>query len=88
MRSTRWLFLLVLAALGGCHPNDSPFPARQNPLSYEAAAIVPNPHSIEGYANAVSVLPGSTIELKVHAPNNQINIDFSRYGSLDPSPTR
>jgi len=78
----RWLLPFVLGGIGGCQPSDSPFSVNNYRLSQNAAAIVPNPHSIEGYADAVTVFPGSTIEFKVHAPNNHFNIDFSRYGSL------
>ena len=77
----RWFFLFVLAVVAGCQPNDS-FSVNRPRLSATAAAIVPNPHSIEGYADAVSVYPGCTIEFKVHAPNNHFSIDFSRYGRL------
>ena len=85
MRAFQLCFVAVWAGglLGACQPGElkaSGSVFRQ----VENASLPPNPHNIEGYADAVSVPPGGVIEFKVHAPNYQFNIEFSRYGLLGP----
>ncbi|MBI1745148.1 MAG: hypothetical protein HYR55_01000 [Acidobacteria bacterium] len=62
------LFFVLCAALGVL-------------VTAQPSRIIPNPHNIEGYADPISVTAGSSIEFKIHAPNNPFSIDFSRYGA-------
>jgi hypothetical protein len=77
-----WNWILAVAVACGSPANQAPFSENQSLLSGDSLELVHNPHRIEGYTDAVSVLPGATLLFKVHAPNNHFNIDFSRYGAF------
>jgi hypothetical protein len=74
----------AIAVAWACQPGDQFVSApafTRSAISVNAPAP-PNPHSIEGYSDSLSVFPGDIIEFKVHAPNYRFNIEFSRYSRL------
>jgi len=77
----RWLLMLGLVVGCGALASPPTLSQRTGRLS-GPRDLIENPHPIEGYADAVSVLPGATLEVKVHSPNGRFNIDFSRYGAF------